>query len=395
MYMRRARIVVLLALCAIGIPALFLVFFPAEADDARAIVDRCASQEKRDVCYERELPKLVDEGVSMEDAFDVVREVQELDPSYMYCHVAAHYIAQRETAKDLSKWKDVIARAPSGICGNGALHGAFQERFRAEAWPDATLETLSHEFAGVCDPRDGWNPTHLERASCLHGIGHLSMYVTEANIQKSISLCEKLGRVSDTEDFRMTCMDGAFMQIYQPLDLDDEYLVEELVPQAARRLAFCERFKGDAYTSCIKESWPLFRDKLEAADPETVAAVCAPLSGTSRTYCASGLFYVVMGMISYDPVRMATLCDALPDDIRGLCVASAAARFVETDWKNIPHALAMCADAPDDSRGKCYDGLVIFADQGLPRGSSEARTLCGGMPDGWRQRCAAIARIDV
>jgi len=393
--MRRARIIVFLALCAIGVPALFLAFLSAEADDARVIVDRCASEEKRDACYERELPKLVDEGLSLEDSFDVVRRVQELDPSYLYCHVAAHYIAERETAKDLSKWKDVVARSPSGICGNGALHGAFQERFRTEAWPDATLETLEREFAGVCDPREGWDPTHLERASCLHGIGHLSMYVTEANVEKSIALCEKLGRVSDTEDFRMTCMDGAFMQIYQPLDLDDEYLVENLVPQAAQRSAFCGRFKGDAYTSCIKESWPLFRDKLETADPETVAAVCAPLSGSGRAYCISGLFYVVMGMLSYDPVRMAALCTTLPSDMQGLCVSRAASRFIETDWKNIPQALAMCADAPDENRNECYDGLVVFADQGLPRGSSEARALCGGMPDDWKQKCAAIANIGV
>ncbi|MEZ4200780.1 MAG: hypothetical protein R3B69_04370 [Candidatus Paceibacterota bacterium] len=83
-------------------------------------------------CYDEEIPKLMDAGMSMEDAFAVTATIQDLDPSYQYCHVLGHELSAKETAKDPSRWKDVVARSPLGMCSNGGVHGAFQERFRVE-----------------------------------------------------------------------------------------------------------------------------------------------------------------------------------------------------------------------------------------------------------------------
>lgn len=365
----------------------FLPFATSTDALAKQVVETCRESDKRYACYEHEIPVLLDKGLSMEEAFKVVREVQELDPTYHYCHVTAHLISEKETAKDLSKWKDVIARAPAGICGNGALHGAFQERFRKESWPEATMDELRSEFSGVCDPRAGWDPTFLERASCMHGLGHLSMYVTNANIERSVELCSELAYESEAADFRRTCTDGAFMQIYQPLEPDDEDLVAELIPVAEKADTFCARFEGIARTSCIKESWPLVRDSLRT--PEGAGSFCARLHEEDEyRYCASGLIYVVMGLLEYDANKMMSLCKTIPEKMRDQCVASTASRFIETDWRNIPQSLAVCEDAPSENKEACYAELIRFADQGLPRGSEEAQALCDGMPVNWARQCA-------
>src|SRR3989344_4799906 len=151
---------------------------------ARAVVEECKKENYRPLCYEKKVPALMDRGLSMEGAYAVTRKIQTLDSDYHYCHVLAHNISAKETAKDPSKWKAIVARAPSGICGNGGLHGAFQERFRTDALPNATISELLQELDGACDPRDKWSPTFLERSSCMHGLGHLTMYITDGDIKK-------------------------------------------------------------------------------------------------------------------------------------------------------------------------------------------------------------------
>lgn len=358
---------------------------------AQRMVDACAQADYRPLCYEKQAPLLMDEGLTMEETFDVVRILQELDPSYRYCHVLAHNVSAKEAAKDLSLWKDVIARAPSGMCGNGALHGAFQERFRVESLPERTASEIAEELFGVCDPRDSWQPTFLERSSCMHGVGHLTMYVTDADLPKSIAVCELVAHASPAEDFRRTCVDGAFMQVFQPLDPDDESLVERIAPERTERLSFCARFDGLARTSCIKESWPLAQEALE--EPAALSAFCDGLSGEERRYCVSGVTYVAFGRFEFDTDRMRALCDATTGDIRAECFARVAYRLVDTDWREIPHALSFCESVPDDARDGCFSALTDFAGMGLRQGSSEARELCGGMPQEWAGACAERANV--
>lgn len=355
--------------------------------NADKIIVLCKDAQYRPLCYEKKVPALMDKGLSMESAYAVTKAIQTLDTDYHYCHVLAHNISAKETAKDPSKWKDVIARAPSGICGNGGLHGAFQERFRTDMLPDASVSELLQELEGACDTRAGWDPTFLERSSCMHGLGHLSMYITGGDIRKSIALCDNLGRPSAEEDFRRTCVDGAFMQIFQPLEPEDKALVEKIAPTVGERSAFCGRFEGIARTSCIKESWPLVVDSVMT--PKGFEDFCAPFSENydEYRYCASGLAYVVFGRLEYNVKRMTELCSPLPKLIKNICISRTASRFIETDWKNIPEALSVCVNAPALSKGPCFNELIEFAEQGFRRNSPEENNLCSGMPDPWRSSC--------
>ena len=116
-------------------PALSSIAAQSPEAAAETIIATCAQESYAPSCYDKEIPKLMDEGYSMEQAF-AVTQVARKDPSYQYCHVLGHYLAAKETQKDPENWKDVIARIPLGMCSNGAIHGAFQERFRAESLPE-------------------------------------------------------------------------------------------------------------------------------------------------------------------------------------------------------------------------------------------------------------------
>jgi hypothetical protein len=190
---------------------------------AKQMVDRCKTSKFTQTCYDKEIPKLMDNptNLSMENAFAVTRIVQDIDKSFPYCHVLGHELSAKEVNKDPSKWKDVVSRCPSGTCSNGCIHGGFQEKFRAESLTDAQVQQVLPDLKTICEDRDNWHPTGLEQASCYHALGHLTMYLTRADTTKSSSLCNTIAQKSDGRDFRHLCYDGVFMQIYQPLEPED------------------------------------------------------------------------------------------------------------------------------------------------------------------------------
>ncbi|MDP3725912.1 MAG: hypothetical protein Q8R36_01810 [bacterium] len=355
---------------------------------AAAIFKACEKETHRPPCYDREIPKLMDVGFSMEDAFAVTRLVQEKDDSYFYCHVLGHNLSAKETAKDPSRWKEVIARAPSGLCSNGAIHGAFQERYRAESLPEADIEELEPILKDICKERKGWSPTHMEQATCTHAVGHLTMYVSGGDIYKSLALCERVAFNESGYDFRQICFDGAFMQIFQPLEPEDYALIKGKEPTLLTINSFCADFTEMQYGSCRSESWPLYREQIKTA--EGLTRFCSLVkNSTQKDRCYSGMFYVITAIqLNLDPKKVTDFCALFGTDRRGQCFANAASRMIETDWRMIDRAVSLCKSAENyESGDACYKELIFYSTYNFHAGSKEFFTLCDNLPIPWKQSC--------
>lgn len=382
---------ILLGVLSVSVYFLLPVSFQSDEVLSREQVFFCRGsigEEQKEICYQKNVPKLMDQGLSMERTFTVVMRIQSLDRSYQSCHVLAHLIASREVAKDPSKWKDVVVRAPAGICGAGASHGAFQERFRAESLPDLTAEKLGTMLDGVCDPRAGWNPTFLDRSSCMHGMGHLFLYATAADVKKSVALCQTIAKRPDY-DFRETCTEGVFMQLYQPLEPEDKTLIHAIEAEALQTKTFCAQFTGMVHDACVKESWPAVPGS--ASNPKVFEALCEQLSTPDAVrYCASGLMYAVMEVLRYDVPTVEKFCDGLVrQDLKNICWARMASKFVWADWRNVSQALSICVAAPAESKDTCWNELMSYAYQGMPKDSPQAKALCDGMPEPYKRSCVS------
>lgn len=351
------------------------------------IIAECSQEGYRPACYDKEIPKLMD-FLSMEDAFKVTWLIQEQDRSYQYCHILGHNLSAREIQKDPSRWKDVVSRCPSGMCSNGCIHGGFQERFRAERFSDAQLLAVKPDLTDLCEERGNWHPTGLEQASCYHALGHLTMYLTGADLRKSIALCEAVARKSDGRDFTQLCFDGVFMQIFQPLEPEDFALVKGKQPVKEQIPAYCGAFESKKKASCLSESWPLFWEEIKK--PEGLVKFCFMTEAKERSRCFSALFYVLTAQFNFDLEKIADYCTGLPSEIRGQCFANAASRMIETDYRNIEQSTRLCVIAlPLDPEQKCFQELVQYASYNFHAGSKEFLHLCNGLPDHWKTKCFA------
>ncbi len=354
---------------------------------ARAVLENCQRSNYHPTCYEKEIPKLM-ERISMEEAFAVAKLVQGADSTYNYCHVLGHDLAAKETAKDISKWSEVIHRCPTGICSNGCLHGAAQERFRGEVLTDEQIEIAKQELIGVCDRTDKWSITGLEQSECFHGLGHLTVYMTGAKMPKALELCRSVAFTRTGQDFQNLCYEGAFMQIFQPLDTDDRALAATVAPTKKEDvLAFCHSFAQPAWQdACWAEGFSLFRDEIETASG--TMKYCSRARASSRDHCYSMMFYVRAQGANYDAGQLADYCQGFPLVEQGQCFGDMSNAMLHGGLHLVDRAVAFCKLAKNpQSADKCYQIVVNFAEYNVPVNSADFLKLCNDLPPVYGKQC--------
>ncbi|MBL4644796.1 MAG: hypothetical protein JKX80_02935 [Candidatus Pacebacteria bacterium] len=367
------------------------------AEQAAKVIEVCKDESYKPACYDTEIPKVMDRGFSFEDAFKVTALIQNQDSSYWYCHVLGHNLSAKEAAKDVSKWTEVVARAPNGMCSNGSLHGAFQERFRGEYVSEEQLEELIPEIKSICEVKAGNRDfTGLEQASCYHALGHLSMYITNADAPESIQLCDRVS-IEGEKDFSSLCYDGAFMQIFQPLEPEDIALVQDIEPKTQEEsVAFCSQFEGKKRASCLTESWPLFIDDIDD-DPRLVENFCSSdFEGFNKTRCLSAIFYVSAARTNFDTENITQMCSVLSGDIKAQCFANSASRFLETDYRLAQKAVNICDSAGKEGVGEtCFQELLFYSGYNYHVGSEPFLRLCNALPSPWKESCLNTGKSPV
>lgn len=355
---------------------------------ANLVLTKCASSTHHQSCYDKEIPILMDgpAKLTLEEAFGVTKFVQEKDNLFPYCHVLGHNLSAKEVKKDPSKWKEVLSRCPSGLCSNGCIHGGFQERFRAESFTDEEVEGIKPDLKSICEKRSSWNPTGLEQASCYHALGHLTMYITDADINHSISLCEEIAVKADGRNYLQVCLDGVFMQIYQPLEPEDFALISGKEVTREEVDSFCADFSAYAKASCISESWPLYREEI-MKNGDALVALCSKEEKENQPRCFGGLFYVLTAQFNFDLEKIKNYCLALPKDLGGSCFTNAATRMIETDYRNITKSINLCSSADALGQEDCFNELLEYSTYNFHVGSPEYFQLCNSLPDPWKDKC--------
>lgn len=380
-----ALFLLVVAMLILGASELFPKSLEQHADQ---IVEACARAPYIPTCYDEKIPALMDKGLSLEEVFSVTRMVQDKTSGYFYCHILGHKVAEKEVAKDPSQWTNVIARCPSDICSNGCLHGAAQERFRAESLTPEELVEVTPALMNLCEPTNGFSFTELERASCYHALGHLSMFLTGGDVDGALGICDQVaGR--DGIDYETTCYEGTFMQIFQPLEPEDVALVREL-PVGTQKEAegFCDSFGGASMAACHRESRPLYGT---LAQPDELEHFCALTPGENNIRdCYLAILFTLAPYFEYDIDKLTELCTGIPAEREAQCFANAASRFVESDYRLAEEAVALCAVAEAEGVGeRCYHELLYYSTFVFHEGSVGFNALCNALPEPWQTRCFA------
>ncbi len=352
---------------------------------ARTIILRCKSASDHSPCYESEVPKLYPD-LTVPQIFDVVREIRREDTTYQFCHVLGHKIGERIVAEDPARWVEAIPlNPPDGLCSNGFIHGVIGGRFRAEVLNDATIQKFLPDFTRACAPRANWQPSDLDRAICYHGMGHLYDFITNADLPKALTLCAETA----PENFQRVCIEGVFMQIYQPLEPDDFLLIKQMPVQPSTTTVrqFCAAYKDPVYAgACLRESWPYYTK--EILDGSSFTKFCAGQPNKEQEDTCYEAAFTIVGRLSLGkPEDAARACGRAPTTRQTACYSIVADAILEEDRLNAKDALAFCARAPGAIADSCILSLVSKARFNFGQDVQEYNLFCAALPASYQQTC--------
>jgi len=390
---------ILLTTLLVIIVGLFLFYFEVFSLNssldvyAKEIIEKCSASGFPPACYDEEVPELMD-ILSLEDVFAVTKLIQKEDRRYLYCHVLGHSLSEREMAKDPSKWKEVLSKAPPTFCNNGFLHGAMLARFNTDVFTDEMLEEIKPDLANVCENRKDRKFVGVEQSMCYHAVGHLNMYASNADPKKSVALCQEVAVKEDGRNFVQTCTEGVFMQIYQPLVPEDFALVAAFAPKSqSEAREYCSQFSGESYDACSREAWPLWREDI--MKPGGVEKFCLYTDDDlgQRKCTAAIMNMVAVTFISdrNDFPGLAGYCDSLTEEkFQRRCFANSATRLIQIDPKYTVDAIKVCRLA--EERGlefECYRDLSYYGSFSFHQQSKEIEEYCSYLPKEWQNKCLA------
>ena len=361
---------------------------------ADQVIRTCAHSSYQTLCFDKEIPKLMDQGISMENSFLVTAEVIRRVPEYSYCHVLAHVLAGKEVAKDPSKWVSVSARCPVDMCAYGCFHGVVESRFASTELLESQVSDLLPNLLQVCRSNKSGPYTRLTENICEHGLGHLFMFAAGGNIRRALGICDSLTDLAQTTDattdVKKYCYEGSFMQVFQSLSGEERALVESYAPKDAKSAdAFCAAFPAEQQAVCHRESWPLVVDTLNSASG--ISAFCENSSNPwFVAQCYNMVIHVTTSRLNYDEKKITSLCKEFPVNRKAQCFAHAAGTFVYTDTRLYKRALGLCAIANEHGVGpRCYGELLFFSTHAYHIDTQAFRTYCSAFPPVWKERCLA------
>lgn len=354
-----------------------------------AIVSTCGGgPDDHAPCYESEVSQLYPE-FSVPQIFEIIRHIRREDPSYQFCHVLAHKIGERVVAENPDRWIDAIPlNSSDGLCSNGFIHGVVGGRFRAEVLDDVTLQKLLPDFRRACEPRTGWSPSSLDQAICYHGLGHLYDFITNANVPKALDICTQ----TTTELYRRVCVEGVFMQIYQPLEPDDYLMIEQMPvkPTKGTVRRFCAKFE-DTPTyegACLRESWPLHTGMFDGTGVESFCS--NQPDATEETACYQSASSIIGRLSLGNPEKAASACEQLPQKRQDMCFSTVAQTFLEENRTDASKAIGFCTRAKASPAQRCMESLVDQASFIFGQNKSEMKEFCAALPADMQVLCEQI-----
>lgn len=360
---------------------------------ANDVMKACSSAKSKQACYDEVIPQLM-ARISLEEVFAVTNSVQQRDPTYVYCHILGHRVAAQEVVKNPEQWQSVIPTClrATNSCSAGCIHGAVQEKYKAEILSESDMRDAIAQLREVCATNDRWDFTPLQQINCYHALGHLGMYVTGGDIKKSLSFCKEVAEPENENLLTESCYSGAFMSIFQPFEQEDKNLVALKAPSRDTLRSFCMGYEGTERAACWREGRPLFSPDIYT--PDGLQKFCAgiPLSADGLKQCYVSVISAVTSDKNHDKDFLKSFCNGMSTDaVRDACVNIVASRMVQTNPWFIHDAVSWCSFAHDTgSSDGCYTMLAHYARVLFHPASADLFAYCAVLPEPWSSRCKSL-----
>lgn len=186
------------------------------------LLKNCYKNRSRETCLKQAAQDIYS-NFTLEEFSQIVLENEKDEGIFNTCHEASHYIGRiaYEKAKDIGK----LFGQCQHICLDGCYHGVIEGYFIEKNIPLENFQIISSEVGTICGKEDDYEVPELY-ITCLHGLGHAVMFVTDNELPEALLLCDAL----ETEGEEELCYTGALManmDARKSIDHPSKYIKED------------------------------------------------------------------------------------------------------------------------------------------------------------------------
>ena len=269
------------------------------------------------------------------EAFNIDLELVERNypESSMDCHTGGHQ-AGRRAASGGDYIRAVLGGvSKKNICGNGFIHGAFDEVAHQKASAATYLQ-----LAKICDKV----PEEVRVAGCVDGYGH-STWLNTKDLEKALDLC----KLFNDSTSRKVCLAGIMMQMYRedPFTGTPPVMSIEKADEICARVLLKTKDAEMEKTCYYEAAWPIGLEAGSAAEnmlkdrPVDVESWMPPVElveNTKRLYlialnkcsefpswadiCSEKIARSPIWRVSGDAQINAAICSVFPSKYATLCI---------------------------------------------------------------------------
>lgn len=378
--MMRSKELLLFILLSTGVVLVVSQFVPRTdtsmniEDEVGKVVDKCGTEGE---CLTEGFKEVLGRFPSQQIAHS-------LNDFGFSCHTFNHYLG-RALYERLGTLGEAYGSCEF-VCFHGCFHGVF------EAYLQDTDNDLI-DFSGaslseLCEglQNSGSKPEEQLRRECFHGLGHGLMLLTNANLQESLSLCDRLPGQWQRE----RCYGGTFMEnvvsftnphrratspksddphypcskldsryrplcyLYQP-----SYLLFAVPFDVPAAFELCRKMPQEYQQYCFFGIGE-FANWRTLEDVGTAQQICSFGRGEEERYCAIGAADSIMRYSAGDSLdETFTFCQSMAGDVRVSCLRTL--RREARAWGVSQEKLEeVCAPLEPENRQWCISGSFTF-----------------------------------
>lgn len=322
--------------------------YPSLEEFVLSTINKCSQKDGQCLKESAELLLL---NASLDEVMTVLENHINEPDVFNTCHQITHEFGRIEYEKN----KDIrtVLGGENYACYEGYFHGATEAYLLDKNISlDPNEKDLWTSVPMVCGQVKDYLNSDLY-VSCLHGLGHGLMYITNGEVPLSLKLCDELKTDSD----RRGCYSGVFME-----NRTNEFSIDH--PSKYIRAG------NPAYPCTILES--KYGDTCYGYQAVGVYINSGLQFAEAVKFCISAPKQHQIGCINQVSGHMTGYLrteESLAEDCKMIsnkqleetCIISIAKRFIQRDLGNLKSAMRFCAALPNTDRQLCITNAEISA----------------------------------
>jgi len=310
--------------------------------DLNLAMENCFEQNKKD-CYVQ-VAKDALEKFPYPTILQAFAQIETQPKILTRCHPVMHYLGRLEYQKTRNITQTLIRSRPT--CISGSYHGAVEGYFMAQDIPlnDPDDELYTKTLTGICGQSSDYPQQEIYN-QCNHGIGHALMFVTDADLPRSLKLCDALSSAVESR----LCYTGVFMENSNS-STDPNHPSKYI--KADNPLYPCDELGKQYESTCYALKAPYFFTST-GGDWDKTIELCGKIPQQHQGGCFSTIGANQVGFVT-DSAALNDNCQRLPSKFRSSCAQGVASHLIIRYGGDYKAAMAFCAQVPLSNKQACY-----------------------------------------